>query len=133
MDGLKVLRENNFSHLDVKVDNVFVNITLNANDEASEPILQLKVGDFGMAKENPTMMYGTHGCWYTPPEILANPIEAYDGEKADVFCSSFVLIFIFTTKRFSNKEQSYSKFYRDFIDNDKNLDTFWNYYGCTPS
>ncbi len=46
MLGLKTLRENNISHLDIKIDNILLHVPI--DDENAQ--LVLKIGDFGMAK-----------------------------------------------------------------------------------
>lgn len=71
MEGLKAVRDNNVAHLDVKIDNVFMNISLNDEEAATDsPILQIKIGDFGMAKDNVMNIKGKCGCAYRAPEIL---------------------------------------------------------------
>lgn len=62
-----------------------------------------------MAKEKKTETNKVQepcGCGYKPPEVIAAPEASFNGEKADVFAVSFVLIAIYTLKRFSNKEQA---------------------------
>jgi serine/threonine protein kinase len=44
MEGIKKIRAASIAHLDIKIDNVFVNIP--PNDDS---VVQLKIGDFGMA------------------------------------------------------------------------------------
>lgn len=133
MEGLKAIHESNFAHLDIKVDNIFVNVSLTDEEIIkNKSIVQVKIGDFGMAKEKHKQIKEHYGKHYRAPENLAHPEKAYDGEKADVFAAAHVLITLFTKIRFSNDEQADSQFYKDFIEN-KNLSTFWEYACCTPS
>lgn len=46
-----------------------------------------------------------HGLVYRAPEIL-DGMRPYDGEKADVFASAFVLLAIFALDNFSSKNNS---------------------------
>lgn len=49
IEGIKAIHDQNIAHLDIKVDNVFLTVSLNEDDQ---PILKIKIGNFGMSKDN---------------------------------------------------------------------------------
>ena len=107
--GLKKIHEADIAHLDLKIDNVLVDIV--DVDGMWEP--RIKIADFGMSQFNLHKVTEKHGLIYRAPEIL-DGLRPYDGEKADVFASAFILLAIFAINNFSDKkgiEQARSKFY----------------------
>ena len=56
--------------------------------------LVIKIADFGMSQFDLHNVTANHGSIYRAPEILDGAIP-YDGEKADVFASAFILLAIF--------------------------------------
>ena len=55
---------------------------------------RIKIADFGMCQNDLHNVSSRHGASYGAPEILDGMIP-YDGEKADVFASAFILLAIF--------------------------------------
>jgi serine/threonine protein kinase len=88
--GLKKIHEADIAHLDIKIDNVLVDIV--DVEGMWEP--RLKIADFGMSHINLHNVSSDHGRSYRAPEIL-DGMRPYDGEKADVFASAFILLAIF--------------------------------------
>jgi serine/threonine protein kinase len=74
-----------------------------------------------------------HGLVYRAPEIL-DGVRPYDGEKADVFASAFILLAIFSIDSFSSNggEQVRSKAYEYFKENG-HLTDYWKSKRLTPS
>ena len=111
--GLQQMHSQSIAHLDLKIDNVLLDIV---EIDGGFLELNLKIADFGMSVfgdlQNVT---SRHGACYTPPEVLygKNP---YDGEKADVWASTFILLALYAANRFSDKEQCKSRYYREFVD-----------------
>jgi len=113
--GLKKIHEANIAHLDLKIDNVLVDIV--DVDGMWEP--RIKIADFGMSQFDLHNVTAKHGLVYRAPEIL-DGLRPYDGEKADVFASAFILLAIFAINNFLDMkdkeekrgiEQARSKFY----------------------
>jgi len=79
---------------------------------------------------NVTTVYGRS---YGAPEIL-DGLTPYDGEKADVFASAFILLAIFAVQNFSKNgiEQARSEVYKNFLE-DGHLKDFWRSRRLTPS
>jgi serine/threonine protein kinase len=74
-----------------------------------------------------------HGLVYRAPEIL-DGVRPYDGEKADVFASAFILLAIFSIDSFSSNggEQVRSTAYEYFKENG-HLTDYWKSKRLTPS
>ena len=88
--GLQKIHEAGIAHLDIKVENVLVDI---ANvDGMWQPII--KIADFGMSRSDIHNISTVYGKSYGAPEIL-DGLRPYDGEKADAFASAFILLAIF--------------------------------------
>ena len=101
--GLQKIHEADIAHLDLKIDNVLVDIV--AVDGMWQPVI--KIADFGMSQFDLHHVNAVHGRIYRAPEIL-DGARTYDGEKADVFASAFILLAIFAIDSFSSngKEQA---------------------------
>jgi serine/threonine protein kinase len=101
--GLKKIHEANIAHLDLKIENVLVDIV--EIDGILQPLI--KIADFGMSQFKLHDVTAKHGLVYRAPEIL-DGASNYDGEKADVFASAFILLAIFAIDSFSSsgKEQA---------------------------
>jgi membrane-associated tyrosine/threonine-specific cdc2-inhibitory kinase len=95
--GLKRIHEANVAHLDIKIDNVLVDIV--DVDGMWEP--RIKIADFGMSQGGLHNISTDYGRSYAAPEIL-DGLRPYDGEKADVFASAFILLAIFAVDNFSS-------------------------------
>ena len=97
--GLQKIHEADIAHLDLKIDNVLVDIV--DVDGMWEP--RIKIADFGMSQIEIDLHKVTakHGLVYRAPEIL-DGASTYDGEKADVFASAFILLAIFAIDSFSS-------------------------------
>ena len=85
VQGLKHIHSSEHAHLDIKIDNIFL------DDD-----LQIKIADFGYALRDHRYINVYKGSsFYRAPEIVAK-VPSYDGEKADVFalgCTLYTLIF----------------------------------------
>ena len=129
--GLKKIHEASIAHLDIKIDNVLVDIV--DVDGMWEP--RIKIADFGMSQIEIDLHKVTakHGLVYRAPEILDGAIP-YDGEKADVFASAFILLAIFAIDNFSSngREQVRSDAYQYFLENG-HLRAYWKAKRLTPS
>jgi serine/threonine protein kinase len=73
---------------------------------------RIKIADFGMSQFNLHHITANHGRIYRAPEIL-DEVRPYDGEKADVFASAFILLAIFAIDSLSSngKEQAKTNAY----------------------
>ncbi len=93
----------------------------------------IKLADFGMSQTDLHNVNAKHGIVYRAPEIL-NGMRPYDGEKADVFASAFILLAIFAIDNFSTNgiEQVKSKAYEYFKKNG-HLNAYWESKRLTPS
>jgi serine/threonine protein kinase len=76
---------------------------------------RIKIADFGMSQFDLHHITANHGLVYRAPEIL-DGVKPYDGEKADIFASSFILLAIFAIDNFSSngREQVRSDAYDYF-------------------
>jgi len=96
---------------------------------------RIKIADFGMSQKNYHNVNAKHGAVYGAPEILKK-MRPYDGEKADVFASAFILLAIFAVKRFSSSygfhDQARSDEYEYFLAN-RHFEEFWESHKLTPS
>lgn len=77
--GMIHIRSKNYSHLDIKCENILLDSHLN-----------IKIADFGFAQSNCNGIRGQFGSEFhkSPEQWKGTP---YDGEKADVFALSIVL------------------------------------------
>ena len=109
--GLKKIHEASIAHLDIKIDNVLVDIV--EVDGMREP--RIKIASFGSSEIDLHHITVNHSNAYSAPEIL-NGVRPFDGEKADVFASAFILLAIFSIDNFSSngKEQVISDAYEYF-------------------
>jgi serine/threonine protein kinase len=89
--------------------------------------LHIKIADFGMSQFNLKIVTAEHGACYRAPEILKE-MSPYDGEKADVFASAFILLAIFAISSFQLhkdcEDLAMSKDYMKFKTNG-NLKAYW--------
>ena len=83
--------------MDLKVDNLFINIEKNEKGML-EPCL--KFIDFGSAHHSLRSVTYASTSPYRPPEALTEHFP-YDGEKSDVFGSAFVLLALYSLSRLS--------------------------------
>ena len=83
--------------MDLKVDNLFINIEKNEKG-MFEPCL--KFIDFGIAQHGLHSVTDASASPYRPPEALTEHFP-YDGEKSDVFSSAFVLLALYSLSRLS--------------------------------
>jgi serine/threonine protein kinase len=60
---------------------------------------------------------------YNPPEVFEGK-NPYDGEKADIWASAFILLILYSGDRFSKGEQCLSDYYSSFL-SIGSLDEFW--------
>jgi len=96
-----------------------------------QPII--KIADFGMSQIDLHDVNAKHGLVYRAPEIL-DGVRPYDGEKADVFASAFILLAIFAIDNFSSngREQVRSDAYEYFLENG-HLRAYWKAKRLSPS
>ena len=94
---------------------------------------RIKIADFGMSQIDLHNVTANHGMVYRAPEIL-DGIRPYDGEKADVFASAFILLAIFAVDNFSSngREQVRSEAYEYYKENG-HLRDYWRLKKLTPS
>ena len=88
-----------FAHLDIKIDNVFLDIV--HTDDPNYLGLSIKIADFGYSQANLHEIGALPAMNYRAPEVYNLP---YDGEKADVFASAFILMAMYSTARLGDKE-----------------------------
>jgi hypothetical protein len=76
---------------------------------------RIKIASFGSSEIDLHHITVNHSNAYSAPEIL-NGVRPFDGEKADVFASAFILLAIFSIDNFSSngKEQVISDAYEYF-------------------
>jgi serine/threonine protein kinase len=94
---------------------------------------RIKIADFGMSQIDLHDVNANHGIVYRAPEIL-DGVRPYDGEKADVFASAFILLAIFAIDNFSSngREQVRSEAYEYFKQTGHLID-YWRSKKLTPS
>jgi serine/threonine protein kinase len=94
---------------------------------------RIKIADFGNSQIDLHNITENHGINYRAPEIL-DGVRPYDGEKADVFASAFILLAIFAVDNFSSngREQVRSDAYEYFKENG-HLRDYWRSKRLTPS
>ena len=94
---------------------------------------RIKIADFGMSQIDLHDVNANHGIVYRAPEIL-DGMRPYDGEKADVFASAFILLAIFAIDNFSSngREQVRSEAY-EYFKQTGHLRDYWRSKKLTPS
>jgi serine/threonine protein kinase len=94
---------------------------------------RIKIADFGMSQVDLKNVTANHGLVYRAPEIL-DGVRPYDGEKADVFASAFILLAIFALDNFSSngREQVRSEAY-EYFKQTGHLRDYWRSKRLTPS
>jgi serine/threonine protein kinase len=114
IEGISYLHQLGIAHRDLKTENLLMDENFN-----------LKIADFGFAKAISqtkslmTTIIGTSA--YYAPEI--HRLEAYDGEKADIFTIG-VILFFFVSYHFPFKNSSdKDDLYKYFLNNEKH--NFW--------
>jgi hypothetical protein len=68
------------------------------------------------------------------PELIGDNENPYDGEKADVFASAFILLAIYALDNFKirkNSQDNYSP-YQYFVENG-HLNQYWKDLGLSPT
>ncbi len=81
--GLEKIHDCGIAHLDIKIENIFVNIPTDGTGG-----IQLKIGDFGFSGLKPLKPGALHGLYIRAPELIKDPVGPHDGEKLDVFCAA---------------------------------------------
>ena len=94
---------------------------------------RIKIADFGMSQVDLKNVTANHGLVYRAPEIL-DGVRPYDGEKADVFASAFILLAIFALDNFSSngREKVRSEAY-EYFKQTGHLRDYWRSKRLTPS
>jgi serine/threonine protein kinase len=115
LSGLYKIHQADFAHLDLRIDHLIINIEKNEKGML-EPCL--KFIDFGSAHQGLHLVTENYSNPYRPPEALIEH-SPYDGEKADVFASAFVLLALYSLSRLSagdsDHEQARSSHYEYFV------------------
>lgn len=106
INGLSHVHEKGFAHLDMKIDNVLLDV----NDEGTS--MTAMITDFGMVEQNQEGIIVPYGAVYGPPEYILHGKTPYNGEKADVFATAFILLALLARNRFGADEQCESNFYK---------------------
>jgi serine/threonine protein kinase len=117
------VKSKGYSHLDIKCENILVDHNLVA-----------KLGDFDFCQiyaKGISMVTGSE--FHKAPEICYRKFP-YDGEKADVFASAFILLAIFALDNFSSngREQVRSEAY-EYFKQTGHLRDYWRSKRLTPS
>lgn len=112
--------------MDIRIDNLFINIEKNEKGML-EPCL--KFLDFGSAHQGLHLVTENYANPYRPPEALYGHYP-YDGEKADVFASSFILLALYSLSRLSagdsdHHEQARSSHYEYFASHGSLSKQYW--------
>jgi len=94
---------------------------------------RIKIADFGMSQIDLYEVNADHGRVYRAPEIL-DGLRPYNGERADVFASAFILLAIFAIDNFSSngREQVRSDAYEYFKAKGHLID-YWKAKRLSPS
>lgn len=84
VDGLNIMHSRDFVHLDIKHDNIMLDMDLNP-----------KLADFGFTKKvNGPIKFDRYSPNYAPPEVdpltRPYPFVPYDGKKADIYSMGVV-------------------------------------------
>lgn len=110
IQGLSHIHEQDVAHLDMRVDNILLDV------DVSGTTLTAMIADFGCAKSkvNPDNIV-QYGDIYGPPELVRNGITPFDGEKADVFASAFILLALQTGNWFGRMDQCLSPMYEHLM------------------
>ena len=114
LKGIKIIHQNNISHLDLKTENIMIDENYN-----------LKISDFGFSFENSdqhliNVFQGSEK--YKSPEIILK--KNFDGFKADIF-SLGIILFVLLTGNFPFKSaRKFDICYMNIIRN-KN-ENFWD-------
>ena len=90
--GLCHIRIKEYSHLDIKCNNILLDEQLNA-----------KIADFGLSHEHYPINGEKGSRFYRAPEVYKRPPQPYDGEKVDVFALAVVL-FALQMKRYPTED-----------------------------
>ena len=90
---MRDLHEAGFAHLDLKVENIYLDVDDQGNMKAL-------IGDFGKAKSLINEIGGPD--WDEDgPRTLLPKQDSYDSEKIDVFAAAFILLALQTHLNFS--------------------------------
>ena len=90
----------------MKIDKVLLDI----NNELTE--ITAKIADFSMSAFKTDPITSPCGYYYGPPEVHHKNKEPYDGEKADVFATAFILLALKTHTWFGKEEQCKTDYYK---------------------
>ena len=104
--GLQEIHASGKAHLDIKIENVFVDLQQHV-DGMWAPCIQIA----GLGKTTEDYLNVSHEsverC--TAQEVLDRGFP-YDGQKIDIFQSAFILLAIYANKNFSFGTSDYKKF-----------------------
>jgi serine/threonine protein kinase len=94
--GLKKIHDKNIAHLDINIGNVLVDIDANW-------LPRIKIAGFELSKVNHHKVKTPCGRSNKAPELRGDDYYPYDGEKADVFASAFILLAIYAYDNFKTR------------------------------
>jgi serine/threonine protein kinase len=103
MSGLQQIHNKGYAHLDIKIDNVLLDIEEKPNGHLD---IVVKIADFGMSEPDSNKITTRRGSCYIPPEVFER--KSYSGIKSDVWSSSFVLLALYTYDWFFPKPEDQS-------------------------
>lgn len=125
--GLKKIHDKNIAHLDIKIENVLVDIDSNW-------LPRIKIAGFELSQANHHEVKTPYGRSNRVPELRGDDYCPYDGEKADVFASALILLAIYANDNFKTRgirRERYSP-YQYFVENG-DLSRYWEDLSLSPT
>ena len=125
--GLKKIHDKNIAHLDINICNILVDIDANW-------LPRIKIAGFELSQANHHEVRTPYGRSNRAPELKGDDYCPYDGEKADVYASAFILLAIYAYDGFKtrgNYDEKYNP-YQYFVENG-DLRRYWKDLRLSPS
>ena len=104
--GLKDIHNSGKAHLDLKIENVFVDLKEHI-DGMWVPCIQ--IGGLGKTTEDYLNVSHESVESCTAQEVL-DRVAPYDGQKIDIFQSAFILLAIYANRTYRHGTSDYKKF-----------------------